>query len=206
MRRSSPEVNAGSMADIAFLLLIFFLVTTTIEKDEGIARKLPAKNNIDDIYDIKQKNLFSIIINVDNKLLVNDEVVALNKLKERAISFLDNGGYPATSEGYCDYCEGVRAFTSSDNPQKAIVALTPDREADYEVYIAVQNEISKAYYELRDRESMKRYGFLFTEMHKSIEGGHYKGDLEKAKKEMKHIRELYPMIISEAETKKKMRL
>ena len=71
-RRATPEVNAGSMADIAFLLLIFFLVTTTIEKDKGIARQLPPNEEVLDPPIIKQKNLFVVNVNKNDQLLVEE--------------------------------------------------------------------------------------------------------------------------------------
>ena len=96
-RRSAPEVNAGSMADIAFLLLIFFLVTTTIEKDKGIARQLPPKTEQqpDDKVIIKKRNLLVVLVNKNDQLLVNDELMELKDLRQTAIDFLDNGGAPA---------------------------------------------------------------------------------------------------------------
>ncbi|MFT6842591.1 MAG: biopolymer transport protein ExbD, partial [Psychroserpens sp.] len=92
-KRSAPEVNAGSMADIAFLLLIFFLVTTTIPKDSGINRKLPPMEppNDDEVI-IKQKNIFTVLINGKDQLLVEDELMELKDLRKAAIEFLDNGG------------------------------------------------------------------------------------------------------------------
>ena len=91
-RRSSPEVNAGSMADIAFLLLIFFLVTTTIETDSGISRKLPPMEESEEDVVIKQKNIFTVLLNGKDQLLVEDELMDLKELRESAIEFLDNGG------------------------------------------------------------------------------------------------------------------
>ena len=91
-KRSSPEVNAGSMADIAFLLLIFFLVTTTIETDSGISRKLPPIEESEEDVIIKQKNIFTVLLNGKDQLLVEDEVMELEELRDAAIKFLDNGG------------------------------------------------------------------------------------------------------------------
>ncbi|MEO6346750.1 MAG: biopolymer transporter ExbD, partial [Aquaticitalea sp.] len=92
-KRAAPEVNAGSMADIAFLLLIFFLVTTTIETDTGLNRKLPP---IDDEQVeppvIKEKNIFTVNINGRNQLLVENELMDLKDLRQAALEFLDNGG------------------------------------------------------------------------------------------------------------------
>jgi biopolymer transport protein ExbD len=133
-KRAAPEVNAGSMADIAFLLLIFFLVTTTIEKDSGINRKLPP---IDDSEVeppiIKQKNIFTVLLNKNDGLFVEDEIMEIKDLRQAAVEFLDNGG-----DGSCDYCQGAKDPASSDNPDKAIISLKNDRETSYAAYIAVQ--------------------------------------------------------------------
>ena len=91
-RGGPPEVNAGSMADIAFLLLIFFLVTTTIETDAGLDRMLPPMEPPDTDVVIKQKNIFTVNINKNGQLLVEEELLDLKQLRARAIAFLDNGG------------------------------------------------------------------------------------------------------------------
>ena len=113
-RRATPEVNAGSMADIAFLLLIFFLVTTTIEKDKGIARQLPPIEPPTEAPPlIKEKNLFIVNVNKDDQLLVEDNLMELKDLRQAAIDFLDNGGAPQGSPEYCSYCKGARSASSS---------------------------------------------------------------------------------------------
>ena len=124
MRRSSPEVNAGSMADIAFLLLIFFLVTTTIETDSGINRKLPPMEELEDPPIIKQKNIFTVVVNKYNQLLVEEELSEIKDLRSLAVEFLDNGG--GKGEDSCDYCQGDADPRSSDNPQNLfLVYLFP---------------------------------------------------------------------------------
>ena len=137
-KRSAPEVNAGSMADIAFLLLIFFLVTTTIETDSGLNRKLPPIDEIEDPPIIKEKNIFTVVVNKNNQLLAEEELIDISDLRALAVEFLDNGG--GEGEEACDYCQGARDSKSSDNPDKAIISLKNDRETSYKVYIAVQNE------------------------------------------------------------------
>ena len=118
-RRAAPEVNAGSMADIAFLLLIFFLVTTTIETDSGINRKLPPTDEIEDPPIIKERNIFTVVVNKDNRLLVEEELMDIKDLRKSAIEFLDNGG--GKGDESCSYCQGKRNPKSSDNPEKAII-------------------------------------------------------------------------------------
>ena len=124
-RRATPEVQAGSMADIAFLLLIFFLVTTTIEKDKGIARQLPPAVQEKTQVIVKNKNLLEIIINAEDELLVENEPTAIKDLQKTVIDFLDNGGIAKGVDGYCDYCRGSRDPLSSDNPQKAVISIAP---------------------------------------------------------------------------------
>ena len=100
-RRKAPEVNAGSMADIAFLLLIFFLVTTTIETDSGLNRKLPPMEDVVDPPIIKERNIFTVVVNKYNQLLVEEKPLELVNLREEAVKFLDNGG--GKGEEACDY-------------------------------------------------------------------------------------------------------
>ncbi|NND09907.1 MAG: biopolymer transporter ExbD, partial [Flavobacteriaceae bacterium] len=117
-KRAAPEVNAGSMADIAFLLLIFFLVTTTIETDSGLNRKLPPMEETEPPI-IKQKNIFQLSVNKNDQLFLkssgNDgEVVELKNLRKLAVAFLDNGG--GQGDEACSFCQGKRDPRSSDNP------------------------------------------------------------------------------------------
>ena len=135
-----PEVNAGSMADIAFLLLIFFLVTTTIQTDVGIDRKLPPQETTPPPK-IQEKNIFRVSLNKNDKLMVESELMEIKDLRSAAISFLDNGGDVPGSDNYCHYCQGERSPESSDNPSEAIIAFNSDREASYGMYVRVQNEL-----------------------------------------------------------------
>ncbi|SDK71067.1 Biopolymer transport protein ExbD [Salinimicrobium catena] len=199
-RRSSPEVNAGSMADIAFLLLIFFLVTTTIETDSGISRKLPPMQEEEvEPPVIKQKNIFQVIVSRNNDLLVEDELMELGELREAAIAFLDNGG--GVGEEACDYCQGARDPESSDNPEKAVIMLVNDRQTEYGTYIAVQNELVAAYNELRDRTAQRLYGKSFTKMEADYDDVNYRGDKERLKEQIQEIRDMWPQKLSEAEPK-----
>ncbi len=201
-RRATPEVNAGSMADIAFLLLIFFLVTTTIEKDKGIARQLPPKEEVTNPPKIKQKNLFIVNVNRHDQLLVDDELMELKDLRKAAVAFLDNGGAPQGSPEYCDYCRGKRSPESSDNPDKAVISVQNDRLTSYKMYIAVQNELVAAYNQLRDREAERLYGWKFTEMSKALDEGSFKGNKDDLQEKLETIQKLFPLKLSEAEPKK----
>ena len=203
-RRATPEVNAGSMADIAFLLLIFFLVTTTIEKDKGIARQLPPKEDVVDPPKIKEKNLFIVNVNRSDQLLVEEKLMELKDLRQAAIAFLDNGGAPSGSPEYCSYCKGKRDPESSDNPDKAVISVQNDRLTSYKMYIAVQNELVAAYNYLRDRESERLYGWKFTEKSKDLDEGKIKGEAAKEalQEKLENVRKLFPLKLSEAEPKK----
>ena len=194
-RRNTPEINAGSMADIAFLLLIFFLVTTTMDTDIGISRKLPEKQdpNVEPPV-LKEKNVFEVNVNRNDEILVEgDQYMQVKELRQAAIDFIDNGGGLAADlqkEGLtvCSWCEGEKDPTSSDHPKKAIISLQSDRGTSYAMYIAVQNELVGAYTDLRNKYAQKKYGRAFDDLKVS---------------QQKEIQQnIYPQIISEAEPTK----
>ena len=203
-KRSAPEVNAGSMADIAFLLLIFFLVTTTIETDSGLNRKLPPIEEIEDPPIIKEKNIFTVVVNKNNQLLVEEELVDISDLRDLATEFLDNGG--GEGEDACEFCQGARDPKSSDNPEKAIISLKNDRETSYKVYIAVQNELVAAYNVLRDREFMRLFpneSMTFVEANKKYSDPRTSPEeKERLKPKLAEIKLLFPQKLSEAEPSK----
>ena len=202
-RKGAPEVNAGSMADIAFLLLIFFLVTTTIETDAGLDRMLPPIEPPDTDVIIKQKNIFTVNINKNGQLLVEEKLTDIQDLRAEAIAFLDNGGSPSGTPEYCNYCKGKRDASSSDNPQKAIISLKNDRETPYSTYITVQNELVAAYNDLRNRESKRLYGRDFTEMESEYLNPETPSSVrDELKEKVQRIQELFPQKLSEAETSK----
>ncbi|GAA4808618.1 ExbD/TolR family protein [Litoribaculum gwangyangense] len=184
MRHSKlvPEVNAGSMADIAFLLLIFFLVTATISSEEGISRILPKDClNGDCGATIADRNILRIIINNNDEVMVNEDIVLIENLKDLTKDFLDNNG-----DDTCGYCTGNKSSEASDNPKKAVVSLQNGPLTTYRQYVTVQNEITKAYYELRKSYSLNVFK---------------KPSDELTKEELKQVQEAYPFILSEAETK-----
>lgn len=200
-KRSAPEVNAGSMADIAFLLLIFFLVTTTIETDSGISRRLPPIDDIVDPPEIRKKNMFIVLVNKDDQLLVNDDPTELKDLKQKAVEFLDNGG--GQGEEACNYCQGAKDPTSSDNPDKAVISLQNDRLTSYKMYIAVQNELVAAYNDLREREAQRLYGKSYRQMEKDFADPTWRGDKEKLEEQLDVLKGMYPQKLSEAEPRKR---
>ncbi len=199
-RGAPPEVNAGSMADIAFLLLIFFLVTTTIGVDQGINRLLPRYEPDPVVPDINERNILTVLVNKDNQLLVNERIVELKDLRQTAIDFIENNG-----DGSCVYCLGKKDPKLSDNPQDAVISLNNDGQTSYETYIAVQNELVGAYNYLRDRESKKRYGISFSEMdyiYNDPASKAKEGLIDDLKPKVEKIQELVPLRLSEAEPKK----
>ena len=175
-KRSQASVHAGSMADIAFLLLIFFLVATTISNDEGIARKLPPYETSGKTKHEAQ-NVLTILINHNQEILLKDAPITADTLRGAVKAFIDNNG-----SGECTYCNGLRDATASRSPQKAIISVQTDREVAYRTYVAVQNEISGAYTELREAYAQKRFGT-------SLEG--LTGE------QMKETFKAYPQLLSE---------
>ena len=133
--RRNPEINSSSMADIAFLLLIFFLVTTTIVNDKGIFIQLPPKI-IDDqpILPLHGRNLFKIALNSSDQLLVNDEISSdLDKIKSDIKTFILNYG---------------KDEALSESPIKAVVSIKSNRGTSYDKFIAVLNTVQGAYYDI----------------------------------------------------------
>lgn len=181
--KSAPKVNAGSMADIAFLLLIFFLVTTTISSDTGINRKLPrlCPPNQDCNVDIHERNIMRIKLNGNQEIMVEEEIIAIEDLKQKAITFINNNG-----DKSCDYCTGSGQKSLSDNPQKAVISLQSHPLTSYKLFISVQDELTKAYHDLRANYAQQY-------LNKNMD------DL--SSNDLKLLREVYPFIISEALTK-----
>ncbi|MFY0651915.1 MAG: biopolymer transporter ExbD [Cyclobacteriaceae bacterium] len=159
---ASQEVNAGSMADIAFLLLIFFLVTTTIANDKGIAMLLPPKpdpNEPPPEVTKNDRNIFKIQANSLDLLLVEEEPLQdVGELKEMIKSFILNfgnpsaeyvelyNGLPSTLRGYVN--ANGKSPVSSDDPGEAVVSFKADRGTTYELYVSVLDAINAAYNEV----------------------------------------------------------
>ncbi len=184
-KRDIQEVNAGSMADIAFLLLIFFLVTTTMDTDSGLSRMLPPPVPEDEEPPppIKDRNVFEVLINAQNRLLVENEPMDVSQLKDAAKEFIqnpmDDESLPAKEEKEIDYF-GVYPVS------KGVISLQSDRGTQYQMYLFVQNELQAAYTELRDELARSKFGKKYDE-------------LEDDKQDA--IRKIYPQKISEAEPK-----
>jgi biopolymer transport protein ExbD len=163
MAIKSPEINAGSMADIAFLLLIFFLVTTTMDVDTGITRKLPPPvENNEDQADVKDRNVLKILINSRDRLLIDGVPGDISMLKDKAKDFMtphpNNDEYPETEEKYFE------ALGRNLLATKGIISLKNDRGTSYKMYIAVQNELAKAFNEMKNELSQDVFGIKYSEL------------------------------------------
>ncbi len=169
-RRLDAKVNAGSMADIAFLLLIFFLVTTTILNESGILVKLPPINNpITNNPQIPPQNVFVVKVNADDELLVEGDIEEIRNLKALAKDFILN---PRKDPSL------------SNSPKKAVISLQNDRGTSYETYIGVYNELQAAYNELWDESAKRQFGISYKLL--SIP-------------QKRNIRKDIPLVISEAD-------
>ena len=196
-RKESPEINAGSMADIAFLLLIFFLVTTTMNVDAGISRKIPQKQEIASEIDINERNILEVNINKNNELFVDGKTIQLNELKQIAINFIDNGGGLDINKNNCDWCEGNKDKSSSDHPTKAIISIKTDRTTTYETYIATLDVLNSAYSNLRNKLSTKLYNRNYVSLLEEYQKSNNKD--KNIQEKIKLIREKYPLLLSDAE-------
>ncbi len=207
-RRKLGEINAGSMADIAFLLLIFFLVTTTMDVDSGIMRQLPPYEEKKEESDpIKERNVFLVFLNKNNQLMVEGELMegvnASKRLTEKVKEFITN---PADDENLSEgdflqdkYQEAIEEgeeekaaklkdmidkFGGTTRVSKGVVSLQNDRGTQYGKYIEIQDAIVRAFNELKDEFSRKHFGSPYEELEEE---------------EQKMVRKIIPLSISEAE-------
>jgi biopolymer transport protein ExbD len=163
MARKAPEINAGSMADIAFLLLIFFLVTTTMDVDTGITRKLPPPvENEDEEIDVKDRNVLKVLVNSQDRLMVNGKFLDISMLKNAAKDFMaihpDNPDFPEVQPKYIEEL-GREIMTS-----KGVISLKNDRGTSYQMYISVQNELAAAFSEMKDELSVSLFGLKYSQL------------------------------------------
>lgn len=187
-RRKIQEINAGSMADIAFLLLIFFLVTTTMDTDTGLQRKLPPipEEEQQDNTPIKERNVFIVLINSQDQLLVEGEPMDISELREKAKEFIKNPDDLETlPEKELKYIEGLER--EEYVCKNAVVSLKNDLSTTYAKYIEVQNELVAAYNELRDEFAMDEWGKKLKDL---------------SDEQQDAVRDVYPMKLSEAEPNK----
>lgn len=186
MARINPEINAGSMADIAFLLLIFFLVTTTMDVDTGLRRLLPPPINPlqPPPPPIRERNVFVVLVDMNDRLLVEGVPGSVSTLREQTREWLLN---PTN-----DPNKPEKTLRSIDNlgeveVSKGVISLQNDRGTSYEMYISVQNELAAAITDIRNELSRAKFGVRFDQLTDQ--------DLITA------IRQAVPMAISEAEPK-----
>ena len=188
MAKKIPEINASSMADISFLLLIFFLVTTSMDVNQGLARRLPAPvppdAKVEDT-DINKRNLFVVKINWENKLLVQGQELDVRQLRAKAKEFIvnanDDSNMPKLFEEDFGQPFGTLKYT-----KEHVISVQNDAETQYQAYLEVQNELVASYNELREECAQKYFHTAYTEL-----------DEEWQKK----IQKIYPQKISEAEPK-----
>lgn len=169
-RKGEDKINAGSMADIAFLMLVFFLVVTQFQNDIGIMVKLPPyEEGPQPIIPIPSKNLLSVKLNNENALMVRGELTEIDNLKQTTMDFIMNP-------------EGKSNLPT--RPVNAIISLQNDRGTSYNSYLQVYNELKAAYNALWEREAQHRFGKSYD----ALKAG-----------EKKTIRKYIPLVISEAE-------
>jgi biopolymer transport protein ExbD len=188
-KRTPPEINAGSMADIAFLLLIFFLVTTTMDVDTGLQRMLPPPlpPDMPEPPEIKQRNVFVVLVNANNQLLVEGDWLDIRNLRKKAKEFIAN----PTDKGELPEKEMKEVpFFGMYPVSKQVISLQNDRGTSYETYIKVQNELAAAYNELRNELALSKFGKSYDDLVRL-------GDKEKTDA----VKAIYPQRISEAEPK-----
>lgn len=167
MARPVNEINAGSMADIAFLLLIFFLVTTTMDIDTGITRILPPPPEPDMDIQVRERNIFMVLVNRNDRLLVEGQPSDISLLKEQAKDFLRNRDFrsPETDVTRPEKRElNIPALGGTVYVSRGIISLKNDRGTSYDIYIQVQNELAAAIRELRDEMSNEFFGMRFSQL------------------------------------------
>jgi len=180
--REVPEINAASMADIAFLLLIFFLVTVTMDVDTGITRKLPPPVEDNSSVDFNQRNIFEVLVNSANMLLVEGKPGNLLTLKDETKTFfLNPNNDPNLPEKKLERIDLIGDVYVS----KGVISLKNDRGTSYETYIKIQNELTKAFQEMRDELSIEKFGTRYDKL------------IDPQKQEA--IQAVIPIAISEAE-------
>ena len=157
-KHSTPGLNTGSMADISFLLLTFFLLTSSINTEQGIPRKLPPPKTDDSEEvkaDINRRNVLNVFVNYLDQISVNGEVIPVSELKDKAKEFFANPNNVATlPEKVNKSIDGIGDFAVS----KGVVSLTNDQGTSYNMYVQVQNELQRAVNELRDETSLQYFG------------------------------------------------
>lgn len=163
-KKKTPAINSSSTADIAFLLLCYFLMTTTMGSHTGLARRLPPmpdKNQKVDDQKVNRRNIIVVKINSADRILAGSDPIDVSQLKDKIKEFLSNPyDDPNLPEKEAKDIEGYGTY----NVSKGVISLQNDRGTSYQAYIAVQNELVKAINELRDEFSLKAYGKPFVQL------------------------------------------
>lgn len=186
-KRKTPGINGTSSADIAFMLLLFFLLTSSMDTDKGLPRRLPPpvpKDQVDEDVKIKKRNILVVLINSQNQILCNNEFIDIKQLKDRVKDFILNANNEETKPEKVEV--DVPYFGKMQVTKSHVISLQNDRGTQYQAYIDVQNELAAAYNELRDDLSKKKFGKPFMDL-----------DLD----QQKAVQMIYPQKISEAEPK-----
>lgn len=186
-KRKTSEINSSSMADIAFLLLIFFLVTTSMSTSTGLARRLPPPlpPNIKPAdQDINKRNLFVVKVNSQNELLVQGELMNVKDLRKKAKEFIENPNNEPNMPVKTKV--NVPLVGEVEITKDHVISLQNDVDTEYQAYINVQNELVAAYNELRNDFSKQHFGKLFDELNAE---------------QQQAVQAVYPQKISEAEPK-----
>lgn len=159
--RKTQEINAGTMADIAFLLLIFFLVTTTIDQELGISRKLAPKIDIPNPPETKERNVFKVFVDRSDRLLVNGELGDIKLLKQRVREFIEN----KTNKDNLSEKKPTEIKKLGNFPvSKGVVILQNDRGTTFNRYMEVQDVLTRAFNEMRNELSMEKFKRSFDEL------------------------------------------
>lgn len=173
MARKAPGINTGSSADISFLLLTFFLLTSSINTEQGIPRRLPSpkeKDAKEQKVDINQRNVMTVVVNFQDLVSVNGEQIDISQLKQTAMEFLENASNdPHKPEKKYVEIDNMGEYAVS----QGVISLTNDQGTTYNMYVQVQNELQRAVNELRDKVATnyfgKKYDVLDTALQKSIQ-------------------------------------
>ena len=184
--KKTPAINSSSTADIAFLLLCYFLMTTTMGTQTGLSRRLPPMPDQEQKTQdqkVNRRNIIIVKINSADRILAGSEPIDVSQLKDKIKEFLSNpSNDPNLPEKEVTEIEGFRPYPVS----KGVISLQNDRGTSYQAYIAVQNELVKAVNELRDEFAMQEFGRKFLL-------------LDETKQDI--VKKVVPQNISEAETK-----
>ena len=184
-KRKVPSLNASSTADISFILLIFFLVTTSMDTDAGLARRLPPPPEDEQAeMDVKERNVLNVKVNAAGQIMCGGDFIEIDQLCDKAKEFVKNdANSPNLPEKHLKNSPLLGQCAVTD---KHVISVQTDRGTPYNVYFQVQNELVRAYNELRDELSKAKFGRVYA----ALDEDHQVA-----------VREYYPQKISEAEPK-----